>query len=169
MGIQLHEIKKWLPWINILKNAKITQLAMQKWMAVVSTARELNVLKGIKSNTAELNVLHGFTGDSTKLNRHVDPKVTVVNASTYTIKETDSIIHVTYPSTGTCTITWPTKLISTQFDCLILDASGNAGTNNITLATEGSETIDGDTSWIINGHYDWIWAYSDESNLFIRS
>ena len=165
----LADLKKWEPWVNILKASKITQLAMQKWMAVVSSASELNVLKGIKSTTKELNVLSKFTGDTTKLNRHVDPKVTVVNEATYTIKETDSIIHVTYSATATCTITWPTKLITDQYDCLILDAGGNASQYNITLATEGSETIDGDASWIINGDYDWIWAYSDESNLFIRS
>ena len=59
----LADLKKWEPWVNILKASKITQLAMQKWMAVVSSARELNVLKGIKSTTKELNLLSGFQGE----------------------------------------------------------------------------------------------------------
>jgi len=57
------DMQKWEPWIAILKASKITQLAMQKWMAVVSSARELNVLKGIKSTTKELNLLSGFQGE----------------------------------------------------------------------------------------------------------
>ncbi len=55
------EMQRWAVWINILKNSKITQLAMQKWMAVVASAKELNVLKGIKATTFELNLIHGLT------------------------------------------------------------------------------------------------------------
>jgi len=160
MPLSLKVISGWVKWIRMLQDSKVTTLALAKLQAIVANAREINVLQGITSNTRELNLLHGFTGSTVKLNRHVDPKVTVVNAATYTILETDSIIHVTYTTTGACTITWPSKLISAQFDCLILDAGGNAASNNITLATEGSETIDGDASWIINGDYDWILAYS---------
>jgi len=57
------DIHKWEPWIKILKASKVTKLAMQKWMAVVASARELNVLKGIKSTTKELNLLSGFQGE----------------------------------------------------------------------------------------------------------
>lgn len=51
----------------------------------------------------------------------------------------------------------------------IKDQSGLAGTNNITIATEASETIDGAASIAIDKNYGSILFYSDGSNLFVIS
>ena len=53
----LADLKKWEPWINMLKNSKITQLAMQKWMNVKSSARELNVLMGADKDEGLIMVI----------------------------------------------------------------------------------------------------------------
>ena len=80
--------------------------------------------------------------------------ITTVNAATYDLLETDYILHVTYTVTGAVTITLPTAQTVSGERIIIKDAGGNAGINNITIDTEGSETIDGDDTAIINGDYD---------------
>jgi len=66
------DMQKWEPWIAILKASKITQLAMQKWMAVVSSARELNVLKGIKPTTEELNLIKSLKYNGSEINHYIE-------------------------------------------------------------------------------------------------
>lgn len=50
---------------------------------------------------------------------------------------------------------------------IIKDESGLAGTNNITIETEGSETIDGSSNYIISNNYGSVSLASNGSNLFI--
>lgn len=50
---------------------------------------------------------------------------------------------------------------------IVKDEGGNAATQNITIATEGAETIDGQATAVISGNYDRITLISDGSNLFI--
>jgi hypothetical protein len=92
----------------------------------------------------------------------------IVNSAAHAVLVTDRRLHVTYTATGTCTITIPTALMTTELDLLIKDGGLNATTNNITIVGEGGETIDGDSSWIINGDGDWLKLYSDGVNLFIH-
>jgi len=49
---------------------------------------------------------------------------------------------------------------------IVKDTSGGAGTNNITVATEGSETIDGAATIAITANYGVARLYSDGSNWF---
>lgn len=49
---------------------------------------------------------------------------------------------------------------------VVNDEGGNAGTNTITIETEGSETIDGSASVTITTDNDSLRLYSDGSNLF---
>lgn len=49
---------------------------------------------------------------------------------------------------------------------IIKDESGAAGTNNITVATEGAETIDGAASYTISTNYGVVRMYSDGTNLY---
>jgi len=92
---------------------------------------------------------------------------TTVNSATYAVKTTDLILHVTYSATGACTITIPTAQMIQGRLLIIKDAGGLAATNNITIVTEGSETIDGISSSILNGNYNSVNLYSDGQNLFI--
>ena len=49
----------------------------------------------------------------------------------------------------------------------ITDTGGNAGTNNITISTEGSETISGDATLVMNIDYTSVTLRSDGTNWFI--
>ena len=92
--------------------------------------------------------------------------ITVVNISAYTILEKDNIIHSTYSATGAQTITSPTAQLVSGRIITIKDAGGNASVNNITIATEGTEKIDGGDTAVINSNYGVITLYSNGSNWF---
>jgi hypothetical protein len=49
----------------------------------------------------------------------------------------------------------------------VIDEGGGAASNNITLATEGSETINGSGTYAINANREAVGVYSNGSNLFI--
>ena len=89
---------------------------------------------------------------------------TTVNAASYSTVRTDHILDVTYTSTGAVEITIKSKDVSDGRKLVIKDSGGNASTNNITVITEGSETIDGDDSAIICGDNDSIELYCDGTN-----
>lgn len=94
--------------------------------------------------------------------------VTTVNAATYDLLVTDYILHVTYTGTGAVTsLTLPTAQCTSGRLIHIKDAGGNASVNNITVDTEGAETIDGAATAVINGDYDAITLYSSGSNWYI--
>lgn len=94
--------------------------------------------------------------------------VTVVNAATYDLLVTDKILHVTYTVTDPVTsLTLPSAQVVTGRFIVIKDAGGNAGVNNITIDTEGSETIDGSATLIIVSNYQAVNLYSDGSDWFI--
>ena len=93
---------------------------------------------------------------------------TIIAAATYTLLSTDAILHVTYTATAAVAITLPSALASiVRPGVLIKDAGGNAATNNITIQTQGAETIDGSATAVLVGDYDAIWVYSDGSNWFL--
>lgn len=96
------------------------------------------------------------------------PIITTVSTATYTILSTDAnkVLHVTRTATGVCTITFPTALIADGFRFSIKD-TGNAQTFNITLDTQGAETIDGAATFVLNTNYEAINVYCDGTNLFI--
>ncbi|MCH8224874.1 MAG: hypothetical protein IIC97_03290 [Chloroflexi bacterium] len=87
-----------------------------------------------------------------------------VTAATYTAKAGDRFIGVN--RAGTVTITLPTSQLRAGRLYTIKDESGAAATNNITVATEGAETIDGSATDTINQDYGAKAYYSDGSNWF---
>ena len=94
--------------------------------------------------------------------------VTTVNAATYDLLETDYILNVTYTATGAVTsLTLPTAQVLAGRIIWVKDAGGNASANNITIDTEGAETIDGNAQFILNSDYEEIAIYSDGSNWFL--
>jgi len=92
--------------------------------------------------------------------------VTRVTTATYSTLASDNIIHSTYSATGAVTITLPTAQLVSGRIITIKDAGGLAGTNNITIATEGAEKIDGLDTLVINNNYNSVTLYSDGTNWF---
>lgn len=93
--------------------------------------------------------------------------VTTLNAATYNALPEDHIIHVTYTSTGAVTnLALPTAQVTKGRMIVIKDAGGNAGTNNITITTEGAETIDGAATLVIASNYGVARLYCDGNNWF---
>ena len=94
----------------------------------------------------------------------VEAHVTV-SSSTYTAKAGDRVIGVNYA--GAATITLPTSQNHSGRSYTIKDESGAAAANNISVATEGVETIDGAATDTISENYGSKTYYSDGSNWFI--
>jgi hypothetical protein len=97
--------------------------------------------------------------------------LTDVAAATYTALESDYIITVSYTATGSCTVTLPEVSTLTTVGnkklFIIKDSGGNANTNNITIAASGSDTIDGNSSFVLFGDYNAVQVMSDGSNWFV--
>ena len=87
-----------------------------------------------------------------------------VTAATYTAKAGDRVIGVN--RAGTVTITLPTAEVRKGRTFTIKDESGAAATNNITVATEGSENIDGAATDVISDNFGGKTYYSDGTNWF---
>ncbi|MCP3685475.1 MAG: LamG domain-containing protein [bacterium] len=96
-------------------------------------------------------------------------KPTVVSAATYSVAVDDQLLHVTYTSTGAVTVTIPSALVSKEISFIAKDATGNSGTagREVTIATEGSETIDGSSTYVIDTNYGSVTIYSDGTNYFV--
>ena len=95
--------------------------------------------------------------------------VTEVDAD-YEVLATDKVLMVTSAADpGAITITFPSDLIATKGKWEIKDKTGNCNTYNITLATEGAETIDGGAvgANILDVNYQSKTVQSDGTNLFI--
>lgn len=86
-------------------------------------------------------------------------------SAAYTTKETDVIIGVDTTSAAV-TVTLATETVTKGRVVIVADEGGNAGTNAITIATEGSETIDGSATASISTNYGAVRLYSDGSNWF---
>ena len=93
--------------------------------------------------------------------------VTTINSATYNLLVKDNLLHVNYTTTGQVAITLPTAQAVNGRAILVKDSGGNSSNNSITIGTEGSETIDGEATFIINSDYDVIRIYSDGTNWFL--
>lgn len=93
---------------------------------------------------------------------------TTVNVATYDLLATDDILLVTYTTTGAVTsLTLPTAQVIDGRVIVIKDAGGNAATNNITIDTEGAETIDGANTQVISTNYGSITIISDGTTWYL--
>jgi hypothetical protein len=77
----------------------------------------------------------------------------------------ERIIGVTTDSAVTLTLATNDMFVGRVLT--IKDETGNAATNNITVDTEGAETIDGAASKTVSTNYGYISVYSDGSNWFV--
>lgn len=92
----------------------------------------------------------------------------VVSAATDTFTATELGFLVTRTATGTCIITISSAEIAKVGRVFIVkDAGQNASVYNITINTEGAETIDGNSNATISSDGDSLSFVSDGSNLHI--
>ncbi|MCH7843503.1 MAG: hypothetical protein IID01_12150 [Chloroflexi bacterium] len=96
--------------------------------------------------------------------RRVREAYVSITGAAYTPKAGDQIIGVN--RAGIVTITLPTAQLRSGRVYTIKDESGSASSNNITIATEGAETIDGSATDTISEDYGAKAYYSDGSNWF---
>ena len=89
-------------------------------------------------------------GHRPPLRQVLEPYV-AVTAATYTAKAGDRVIGVN--RAGTVTVTLPTAEVRKGRVYTIKDESGAAASNNITVATEGSATVDGAATDTISSNY----------------
>lgn len=93
-------------------------------------------------------------------------KYSAASGTTYTVAEEDYLIGVTASATTACTITIPTDLLESGRILIIDDTGGDSSSQNITIGTEGSETIDGSATATISTNYGSLGLYSNGSNWF---
>jgi len=84
----------------------------------------------------------------------------------YTTTADDCIVGVDSTG-GAVTITLGSASVAAGKIVVIKDAGGGASSNNITIDTEGSETIDGSASTSITSDNGVVRLYSDGTNWFI--
>jgi hypothetical protein len=87
-------------------------------------------------------------------------------AANYNADETDTIIGVD-SSAGTFAVTLMTANVQAGRVYIIKDTGNNANIQNITVNTEGLETIDGAATAVINTAYGFIKVYCDGTNWFL--
>jgi len=108
--------------------------------------------------TGDLTVSGAFTASGSLTVKRVS------KTANYTTSD-DTIVAVD-TSGGAVTITLATADTVAGRVVIIKDEGGQAGTNAITIATEGSETIDGSASTSISTNYGVVRLYSDGTNWF---
>ena len=91
---------------------------------------------------------------------------TELDAATYDVLATDFQIRVLHTATAAVTITLPTALLGVLTHLEIMDSGQNAGTNAITVETEGSEVIDGAATATINTNGGSLVLTNDGANWF---
>lgn len=91
------------------------------------------------------------------------PNHVTITAATYTVKDEDQIIGL--KRAGTITVTLPSAAaVIPGRPYVFKDENGTANTNNYTIGTEGSETIDGASTVVISTNNGFVTVYSDGTN-----
>lgn len=89
-----------------------------------------------------LSVTEGTNILTTKIFGSQVVKVTDINASTHTVLQTDYYLQVRYTATGVVTVTLPSiATVTNGFIIIIKDSGYNANNFNITVARNGSDSI----------------------------
>ena len=127
-------------------------------VSTVSSGTDHGTLSGLEGDDhLQYKLLSGRSSD-----------VTLVNYPTHTLLSTDQLLHVIYTTTGSAIITVPTALITDGREFTIKDAGLNCSVNNITVETEGAQTIDGQSNLVMNLDGDSFTLYAYGGNLFIK-
>jgi len=126
---------------------------------------------GTLSRTGDTTLVgdNTVTGDTTLTGelKHTGGKIesiTIVDSATYTVLETDTLLHVTNATAVLVTI--PTALLDSG-RTFGIKAANITSLNPITIQTEGSELIEGNATTVMYNDYGKITLYSDGTNWFL--
>lgn len=109
-------------------------------------------------------------GNQVELRKGQQVNTTTVNAATYDLLATDYSLHVAYTASGAVTsLTLPTAQAVDGRVIKITDTGGNASANNITVDTQGAETINGAATLVFNSDYESHVLESDGTNWFVTA
>jgi hypothetical protein len=86
---------------------------------------------------------------------------TVISGSSYSVQPFDSLLGVTYTTTGTVQINLPSANAYLNKFLYIVDEGGNATANNITISAGSNEYILGSATHVINTSYGSCTLYSN--------
>lgn len=91
---------------------------------------------------------------------------TIASSSTVTPLQS-STVYLVDSSVSSINLTIASSSLAAGKEIFFKDSTGSANTNNIVVQTEGSETIDGQSSFTIASNYTSISLISDGTNWFI--
>jgi hypothetical protein len=162
--------------IIVGNNGIVDSFSISAWTGSITMAGDITLSGGgsiLTSSNGDLTFTPHGTGQvvadgplDAKESQFVNR--TTVNAATYDLLISDYILHVTYTATAAVTsLTLPTAQTTDGRAIIVKDAGLNASVNNITIDTEGGQTIDGSPTLVISTDGEWVVLYSDGSNWFI--
>ena len=93
--------------------------------------------------------------------------VVPVSGATYSTAANDKFLSVTYTATGAVAVTLSTVSLIAGNQIVVKDSGGLAGTNNITISTQGTAKIDGADTKTILGNYDAVVMVTDGTNWWL--
>lgn len=128
---------------------------------------------GVTGNSTLSGTL-AVTGDvdltgNLEVNGFLDSPYLAVAAASYTVG-TDSkaaFYVVNYTDTGTVSFILDTDVVVDGRIIVVKDGQLNAGTNNITISTEGAETIDESETYVMDTNGESVTLLSDGTNWFV--
>lgn len=83
-------------------------------------------------------------------------------SSNITIAPSSTFVFLSVDTTAERTITLPlANSVAAGRIYIVKDVSGNANTNNITVAVQGSDTIDGESSFVYDSDLGSVWLIGD--------
>jgi len=110
------------------------------------------------------------TNDIVEVNGFQDhPYLELTGAAAYTLNAASkaNYVVVNYTDTGAASVVLASALAVDGRLITIKDGELNAGSNNITIGTEGSETIDEAATYVMNANGESVTLLSDGTNWFV--
>lgn len=123
----------------------------------------------VREGSQYMSDVDSLTADSlttsrAEIDNNILPYGSVITANTV-ISDAGDVVPVD-PSGGAVTVTLASSMVEAGSQLIVKDSGGAAALNNITVATEGTETIDGASSVAISNDYGVVKVVSDGTNWF---
>ena len=125
----------------------------------------------LNSTTAQQTVISGTIFaqniNCTQIQGLRKPNIALVSGTVYYTTTTDEILSVSGTLFNTTTVKLRTSQLAEGRIFVVKDSGGNATVNNVTITPEGTEKIDGASTFVINDNYGAANIYSDGKNWYV--